>query len=71
MRRDPIIDEVRRARTEYAAQFNFDLEAIFRDLQEHQKNDPLLVSLPPRRPGGVVPTVDAMPNEQPANSHAT
>jgi hypothetical protein len=34
---DPIVDEVRRARDAYAAQFNYDLRAIFRDLKEQEK----------------------------------
>ncbi|MCI0642051.1 MAG: hypothetical protein L0Y72_09715 [Gemmataceae bacterium] len=34
---DPIVDEVRRARDEYAARFNYDLRAIFHDLKEQEK----------------------------------
>ena len=34
---DPIVDEVRRARDAYAARFNDDLRAIFRDLKEKEK----------------------------------
>jgi hypothetical protein len=34
---DPILDEVRRARDAYAARFNYDLRAIFRDLKEKEK----------------------------------
>jgi hypothetical protein len=30
---DPIVEEVRRARHDYAARFNFDLDAIFEDLK--------------------------------------
>ena len=33
----PIVDEVRRAREEYAAGFGYDLDAIFRDLHERQE----------------------------------
>ncbi len=33
---DPIVDEVRKARDEYARQFNYDLNAICRDLKKHQ-----------------------------------
>ena len=33
---DPIVDEVRRARDAYAARFNYDLRAIFRDLKEKE-----------------------------------
>lgn len=71
MRSDPIIDEVRRARAEYAAQFNFDLQAIGRDLMEKQKNSPNLVSLPPQRPGEVCATADDRPTERAANTHGT
>ena len=35
---DPIVDEVRRARDAYAARFNYDLQAIFRDLKEQEKH---------------------------------
>ena len=34
---DPIVDEVRRARDAYAARFNYDLRAIYRDLKEQEK----------------------------------
>jgi hypothetical protein len=48
---DPIVEEVRKAREEYARQFNFDLDAIHRDLKEkEQASGRLIVSFPPRRP---------------------
>ena len=34
---DPIVDEVRRARDAYAARFDYDLRAIYRDLKEQEK----------------------------------
>lgn len=34
---DPIVDEVRRVRDAHAAQFNYDLDAIFRDIKEKEK----------------------------------
>lgn len=34
---DPIVDEVRRIREEYAARFNYDLNAIYRDIKEQEK----------------------------------
>lgn len=37
MAKDPIIDEVRRNRTEIAKQFNYDLKAIVADARERQK----------------------------------
>jgi hypothetical protein len=47
---DPIVAEVRRAREAYAKQFNYDVHAMWRDLQErqHQSGRPVL-SLPPKR----------------------
>ena len=34
---DPIVNEVRRVRDAHAARFNYDLDAIFRDLKEQEK----------------------------------
>jgi hypothetical protein len=34
---DPIVDEVRRVRDEYAARFGYDLDAIFQDIKEQEK----------------------------------
>lgn len=49
--RDEIVDEVRKAREDYARQFNFDLDAICRDLrQKQQAAGRRVVSLLPRRP---------------------
>ena len=33
---DPIVEEVRKIRQEYAARFNFDLDAIYRDLKARE-----------------------------------
>ena len=50
MWRDPIVEEVRRHRQEYAARFRNDLKAICRDLREKQKKSGRrIVSLPPKR----------------------
>ena len=47
---DPIVDEVRRIRDAHAAMFNYDLDAIFRDIKEQEKVSGLkFVSYPPRR----------------------
>ena len=49
MWKDPIVEEIRKLRDEYAAKFNYDLAAIFRDLQQKQKNSGReFVSLAPR-----------------------
>jgi hypothetical protein len=36
MSRDPLVEEVRAIREAYAKQFNYDLEAICRDLKEQE-----------------------------------
>ena len=51
MQLDPIVEEVRKARDAYAKRFNYDLDAICRDLQEKQRRGKRrVVSLPPKRP---------------------
>jgi len=46
---DPIVEEIRRYRQDYAAQFNYDLKAICQDLRERQKKSGRkIVSLPPK-----------------------
>ena len=37
MNDDPIVAEVRRIRDEHAAQFNYDLDAIYQDLKERER----------------------------------
>jgi hypothetical protein len=39
---DPIVDEVRRIREAHAARFNYDLDAIFRDIKEREKKSGLV-----------------------------
>jgi hypothetical protein len=49
---DPIVEEVRRVRDAHAAMFNYDLDAIFRDIKEQEKKSGLkFVSYPPRKTG--------------------
>ena len=50
MKRDPIVEEVRKVRDAYAKKFNYDLDAICRDLQEKQRLSKKVISLPPKRP---------------------
>lgn len=38
MKDDPIVAEIRRIRSEHAAKFNYDLDAIYRDLKERERN---------------------------------
>ena len=52
MTEDPIVQEVRQWREQYAARFNYDLGAIFEDLrrgtEEARSAGRPVVSLPPR-----------------------
>ena len=44
--KDPILDEVRAVREAYAAQFDFDLKAIYKDLKKKQEDRCHSSSLP-------------------------
>jgi hypothetical protein len=51
MWKDEIVEEVRKVRNEYAAKFDYDLEAIYQDIKEQEKqNQHRVVSLPPKKP---------------------
>ena len=59
---DPIVEEVRAIRDAYAKQFNYDLEAIYRDLKEQEaRSGREVVSLPPKR---VAPSGKAEPTRE-------
>ena len=48
---DPVVEEVRRVRQEYARQFNYDLRAIAADLRrQEQDHSERLVSFPAKSP---------------------
>lgn len=50
MASDPIVEEIKRIREEYAARFNYDLEAIVRDAQSRQhEGNRQVVRREPRR----------------------
>ena len=50
MWKDPIVEEVRAIRDAYAKRFDYNLEAIFRDLKEkEEKSDRDFISFPPKR----------------------
>ena len=50
---DPIVEEVRHARDEHTARFNYDLKAICADLRRRQDaSDRSVLSLEPKRPDG-------------------
>ncbi len=53
MWQDPIIQETRQCREEYAAKFNHDADAIFENIcKRQQENKRKLVTFPPRKPLG-------------------
>lgn len=51
MRKDPVVEETRKLREQYAKTLNHDIDAIFDDIQKRQiKSGKKLVSLPSRKP---------------------
>lgn len=51
MKRDPIVEETRKLREEYAEKFGHDRDAIFDDIQRRQSmKGKRLVNFPPRKP---------------------
>lgn len=68
---DPIVDEVRRSRDAYAARFNYDLRAIFRDLKEQEKRSGRkLVSYAQDAPANS-PDQSLQPTEKTSKSYLT
>ena len=50
MKKDPIVEEIRKIRETHAAKFNYDLKAICADLREKEKDcGHPLVSFAPKR----------------------
>ena len=48
---DPIVEAVRQIRDAYAKQFNYDLDAIYRDLKaKEKKSGRTVVPCPPKAP---------------------
>jgi hypothetical protein len=51
MWKDPIVEEVRRLRDQYASQLGYDIDRIFQDIQKRQaQTGKKLLSFPPRAP---------------------
>lgn len=65
---DPIVDEVRKVRDAHAVRFNYDLDAIFREIKEQEKRSGCkFVSYPPRKAESVqyaAPNTDGMQASQ-------
>ena len=50
MLNDPIVDEIRSIRDAYAKQFNYNIEAIIKDIKDKQKSSNFkCITLPPKR----------------------
>ncbi len=50
MLKDPIVEEVRALRDDYAKQFDYDIDAIYRDIKKQEaKSKRKFVSLSPKR----------------------
>jgi len=60
MKKDPILEELHRVREEYAARFNYDLKAMYRDLKTREKRGEFVVVHRPARP----PRVKAAPKKR-------
>ena len=66
---DPIVAEIRRVREEHAAKFNYDLDAIFRDIKDAERlSGCLFMSYPPRHPEPVLPIRAAPDSSHPLDS---
>lgn len=51
MWKDEIVEETRKVREEYAEKFNYDLEAIYKDLKKQEKGGKRkIVSMQPKEP---------------------
>ena len=50
MWKDEIVEEVRKVRDEYAAKFNYDIDAIYKDIKRLEaESGRKFVTLPPRK----------------------
>ncbi len=71
---DPIVEEVRRVREAYAARFNYDLRAIYRDLKEREKRGGRKIAPGPTEPelnetGQSSEPAVAVPEDVPSSKH--
>lgn len=67
---DPIVDEVRRARDAYAARFNYDLRAIFRDLKDKERRSGRTLVSYTEDPAAAAPTDPLPPTAAPTDPTA-
>ena len=64
MEKDPILDKLHRVREEYAARFDFDLKAMFRDLKARQERGEFAVVHRSPRPPRVKPMSKKRPTKR-------
>jgi hypothetical protein len=56
---DEIVEETRQARDRYAAKFDYDLDAIYRDLKNQEEQNPEKIISLPSRPPEIIPQAKA------------
>ncbi len=61
--KDPIVEEVRKSRDSYAKRFNYDLDAIFRDLKEKERCSGRVVVPCPAKKAAVASSDEAQSRE--------
>ena len=47
--KDPIVEDVRKSRDAYAKRFDYDLDAIFRDLKKKRRSGRVVVPCPAKK----------------------
>lgn len=63
--KDPTVEEVRKSRDAYAKRFNYDLDAIYRDLKEKERrSDRVVVPCPAKKTA--VTSSDAAQSREPS-----
>ena len=60
---DPIVEEVRKVRDAYAHRFNYDLDAIYRDLKEKERRSGRVVVPCSAKEAAVAPPDEAQVGE--------
>jgi len=60
---DPIVEEVRKARDAYAKRFNYDLDAIYRDLKQKERRSGRVVVPCPAKKAAVASSEETQGRE--------
>ena len=56
---DEIVEETRQARDRYAAKFDYDLDALYRDLKNQEEQNPEKIISLPSKPPEIIPQAKA------------